>query len=103
MSELTVEMVKGDGGVPLMGGNPVALSWDEYRDLFYEKYRPHVDALRAEIEARGLVGTTADKVCNDHFWRFSDGEEWAFTWRAWGDLMQAIVNKREGYMAYYMD
>ena len=33
---------------------------------------------------------------------FSDKTALGFSWRAWGDLMSAIVGKNEGYMAYYM-
>jgi hypothetical protein len=50
------------------------------------------------IEKNNLIGVCANEFCNDHFFLFNDGMAIAFTWRAWGDLMSAIVNKNEGYM-----
>ena len=101
MDKLAVEMVEGDGGAVVMGGMDPPPSWDEYLAQFSDKLQPHMVALREHIESSGLLGRTADTICNEHFFRFSDGAEVAFTWRAWGDLMQAVVDKREGYLEYY--
>jgi hypothetical protein len=45
---------------------------------------------------------TANQWCYEHFLQFSDSKTISFTRRAWGDFVQAVVGKREGYMAYYM-
>jgi hypothetical protein len=37
----------------------------------------------------------------DHYLEFSDGRTLSFTFRAWGDFAQAVVNQREGYLSYY--
>ena len=83
------------------GGDSTNPTWDEYLDCWKLEVQPHIIAIKDAIVKHGLVGVTADKICNE-IW-FEVGE-YAFscTWRAWGDLMQAIVNKQEGYMAYYM-
>ena len=84
-----------------LGGDTSNPSWEEYLADFKDEYKPHVLLLRKFIEENGMIGWTgqdADDLC----FKFSDGQVWGFTWRAWGDLMQAIVDKREGYMAYYM-
>jgi hypothetical protein len=86
----------------MIGGNSRNLTWDEYLNQFKEDYQPHVLIIWKSIEENSLIGETGQSFANDHSFQFSDGEIWTFTWRAWGDLMQAIVNKREGYIAYYM-
>ena len=88
----------------LLGGNPNNPTWEEYLDQYVDDFRPNMLALKEHIETSGLLGMTGEEMQNqgEGAYRFSDGREIAFTWRAWGDLMQAIVNKREGYMAYYM-
>lgn len=86
----------------IIGGTDPAESWEEYHGNFKDEYKPHVELIRSAIEALGWVGDTAEKRANDTSFHFSDGEVWDFTWRAWGDLMSAIVDKKEGYMKYYM-
>ena len=85
----------------LWGGDSSNPSWEEYLNDWKEEYKPHVLLVRKSIEENGLIGETG-QFQDDLAFKFSDGEIWGFTWRAWGDLMQAIVDKREGYMAYYM-
>lgn len=84
-----------------LGGDSNNPSWEAYVSDFKEEYQDHVRLLRKCIEDNGLVGITGQDA-DDMYFRFSDGETWGFTWRAWGDLMQSIVDKREGYMTYYM-
>jgi hypothetical protein len=79
-----------------MKRNPV---WNEYVQCM-SGYPIEMLLIRKAIEEAGLVGTTADKVEND-IWFLIDDKAIAFSWKAWGDLMQAIVGKREGYMRYY--
>lgn len=86
---------------PIFGGDSSNPSWEEYLAEYNDEYKPHVLLLRKCIEENGLIGETG-QFADDLAFKFSDGQIWGFTWRAWGDLMQAIVNKREGYMAYYM-
>ena len=104
---LSLEILKyydpkeGDNYIPFMGGDSRNPSWDEYLADFKDEYKPHVLLLKKGIQENGMIGYTGQDA-NEIVFKFSDGEMWGFTWRAWGDLMQAIVNKREGYMAYYM-
>lgn len=86
----------------LIGGDDANPTWEEYLEPYAPEGRARMEAVRRAIEAAGLVGTCADEWCNEHCFAFPDGVRVYFTWRAWGDLMQAIVGKREGYMAYYM-
>lgn len=85
----------------LLGGDASNPVWNEYVQQFREPYRDDLRAIRAAIERAGLVGCTAEDVAND-IWFQVGTHAWSFSWRAWGDLMQAIVGKREGYMRYYM-
>ena len=85
-----------------MGGDDTNPTWEEYLGQWKEELQPRFTAIRGAIEDAGLVGVTAGEWCNGHYFSFADGVTMGFSWRAWGDLMQAIVGKREGYMAYYM-
>ena len=86
-----------------MGGDSSDPTWKEYLDGFKLKYRPYIRGIRKALEEAGMVGTLAGDHCNDTWFQSCDGNfAISFTWRAWGDLMQAIVGKREGYMRYYM-
>ncbi len=57
--------------------------------------------MKKTIQENGLLGYTGQDA-EQYTFKFSDGVVIGFTWRGWGDLMQAIVDKREGYIAYYM-
>lgn len=105
MKKLTVEIVmdqKDQDMITLLGGNDRNPTWDEYISDFKPEYHKKMNLIKECIKKSDWYLKTADKFCNDNHFRFSDGTEIAFTWRAWGDLMQAIVGKREGYMTYYM-
>jgi hypothetical protein len=104
---MKVEIKQGDPGVGenvtiLFGGDPTRPNWEGYLDGFVDEFHPRLVAIRAVVESAGLVGRLASNFCNGHYFQFEDGRVVAFTWRAWGDLMQAIVGKNEGYMRYYM-
>lgn len=86
----------------MLGGDPTNPNWSEYLDNIKDEFRPHFLLIRDAIERLGWVGETAESHANSVWFTFSDGVSVGFTWRGWGDLMQAIVGKREGYMAYYM-
>jgi len=102
--EVTATIMPGLGreAEPILGGDMSNPTWDEYLAGFKEEWQPHIKAVRKAIEEANYVGITAENFCNDHWFKFSDGKALSFSWRAWGDLMQAIVGKREGYMTYYM-
>ena len=86
-----------------MGGDRDNPTWKEYLDSFRLKYRAYIRGIRKALEDGGMVGGLAGQWCNDTWFKSADGKFGVtFTWRAWGDLMQAIVDKREGYMCYYM-
>jgi hypothetical protein len=85
----------------MSGGDNRNLSWDEYLDDYRDEYKKYILLLKNSIEENNLIGYTGEDI-NGWVFKFSDNNIWGFTWRGWGDLMQAIVNKREGYMTYYM-
>lgn len=87
---------------PIMGGDPRNPTWEEYVDQYLEEFQPHIELMKDGITKLGWVGETGGNKANDTFFVFSDGTSIGLTWRAWGDFMQAIVGKQEGYMAYYM-
>ena len=111
MSELVCEEVREDDApereiddetnFSLWGGFEPAPSWDEYVAEFGDSLAPQLEAARTWLMARGEPYPSASEWCNDHFLRFSDGITISFTWRAWGDFVQAVVGKREGYVTYY--
>lgn len=86
----------------ISGGIIPAPDWEEYLDMYQDEIKPHFLLIRKAIEELGWVGEKADAKANDWCFVFSDGIALGFTWRAWGDMMSAIVGKNEGYMAYYM-
>lgn len=86
---------------PFMGGDDNNPTWEQYLDMFKEEYKGHVLLIRQIIIDNELVGETG-QFADDLVFKFSDGQCWGYTWRAWGDLMQAIVDKQEGYIKYYM-
>ena len=85
----------------IVGGDPSNPSWQEYLESYKEEYHPHILLLKRSIEENGLLGYTGQKA-DDFTFQFSDGQTWAFTWRGWADLMSAIVDKKEGYIKYYI-
>lgn len=86
----------------ISGGNSKCPTWEEYKNDFKEYFWPHLELLKHAITEQGWIGETAEKIANYYCFKFSTGEVIGFTWRAWGDLMQAIINKKEGYMTYYI-
>jgi hypothetical protein len=98
--EIEVE-VEDDHHYIITGGDSSNPTWDEYLEQFNDEVLPRILAIRKIIEDYKMVGELASSFCNNHHFEFEDGLTVGFTWRAWGDLMQAIVGKREGFMAYY--
>lgn len=93
---------KDDHCIPIIGGNSANPSWEQYLSSFKEEFRPHILLVRKAIEESRWVGETGESMANRYCFHFSDGVMFGFSWRAWGDLMQAIVDKNEGYIKYYM-
>lgn len=88
--------------IPVLGGDPSNPSWEQYRSSWND---PEIaDALKDCIVENGLMGWCGDQIQNANMlFQLPDGKNLGFSYRAWGDLMQAIVNKKEGYMKYYME
>ena len=95
------EEYKNKNYISISGGDNRNLFWNDYLDDFREEYKKYILLIKKVIEENDLVGITG-KEQNGWIFKFSDDVIWGFTWRGWGDLMQSIVNKKEGYMAYYM-
>lgn len=92
-----------DNCTAIMGGDDSNPTWQEYSDSVKDEYKQHFELIKKAIEDNGWIGMTGERQQNENIsFKFSDGIHYRFTWRAWGDLMQAIVGKREGYMKYYM-
>lgn len=87
--------------IPLLGGREDNPTWEEYLSEIKNEYIPHFEVMKEKIEKENLIGSTGQEM-NDVGFLFSDGKGICFSWRGWGDFMQAIIGKREGYMAYYM-
>lgn len=110
MKELTVKMVvptdeimEGKTYQHILGGrdleNPP--NWEGFLNYYKENVHQYFEVLKQFVIDHGYVGSTGEQM-DDHVFEFSDGVVYGFSWRAWGDFMQAVVGKREGYMAYYM-
>ena len=99
---IKAHIVRDDGSIdycPIMGGNPSPERWRRYRSAYYEPER--ITACKNAIIDAGLVGQCAMQVGNVVF-KFSDNAKpWGLSFRAWGDLMDAIIGDKRGYMAYY--
>lgn len=100
--ELTVTTNQPEDYEPIFGGMEESPDWGEYLSGYKDEFKPHLSLIKKAIEELGWVGETAESKANDTFFSFSDGSAIGFSWRAWGDLMSAIVGKNEGYMAYYI-
>lgn len=113
--EITVEWIAYDdaGGredIGTMGGWVEGEPWDEYLAKVHKEVRPHYEALRRAIVARGLrEGGDWHQTAEDGVPLFSDGTVATFSYRGWGDLLAAIWNSEPGapaggygYMDFYM-
>jgi len=89
----------------IMGGDSSNPTWEEYLKDAGKEWIEHFELIKEAImnpENNMYKITGEEKQDRGISFKFSDGNHWGFSWRAWGDLMQAIVGKREGYMTYYM-
>jgi hypothetical protein len=83
-------------------------TWNDYITSIVEKWVPHYEALRAEIQRIGLRrGADWHQSAPDGVPVFDDGALATFSFRGWGDLMAATWadtdGRRYGYMDFYMD
>ncbi len=109
MTDLTVQLRSSHGREDpkdissIWGGNFLdGGTWEELLECYHDDFHPHLEALKQFVVDQDLIGTTGEDQ-NDWWFKFSDGKKVGFTWRAWGDFMQALVGKKEGYMKYYME
>ena len=84
------------------GGLPMNPTWDEYIDMFRDEHKKYYILLKDAVTEWDWIGKTGGEICNEYSFLFSDGVLLSFTWRAWGDFMQSVIGKKEGYMEYYM-
>lgn len=81
--------------------------WNDYIKIWKPEVRPYLEAIRADVVARG-IRLTGEQHQNDASGvpLFSDGKVATFSFRGWGDLMAAIWSEVEdhdyGYMDFYM-
>lgn len=100
--ELTVTNRYPEYYESIMGGINNPPSWKEYISDYPKELRPKFLLIKDAIKKLGWIGKTGEEISNNYCFIFSDGVSIGFSWRAWGDLMSALINKREGYMKYYM-
>jgi hypothetical protein len=103
--EILYNVEKDESYHSIMGGDNSNPTWEEYMANAGDEYKHHLELIKEAIlnpdnELYKITGE--EKQERGISFKFSDGQHWGFSWRAWGDLMQAIVGKREGYMKYYM-
>jgi len=105
MLPLTLEVTELADDPPneiiIYGGDTNNPSWEEYYQDVEDEYKPHMLLIKEWVLEQDKIPTGED--LNEKYFVFSDGVIFGFSWRGWGDLAQAIVNKKEGYMRYYMD
>lgn len=114
MSELTVNLIVSENITPeekrelteagkyltIFGGDRSNPTWDEYLENADADVRPYFLIIKEWV--LGLPTLPCGDELNIFHFKFSDGMHIGFTWRAWGDFVQAVVGKHEGYMKYYM-
>lgn len=86
-----------------LGSIDPAPSWEEYLKGFKKEYQPYILAIREAVKDADLLGIPANRIADTIWFECSDGIAIAFSWRAWGDLIQSIRNKQEGYMVFYYE
>jgi hypothetical protein len=100
---IKAKIIKDDDSIeyqPILGGDPVPKRWRKYLRLWHS--RDHIIAVKNAIIDGDLVGVEAWKISDEILFEFSDGSKpWGFSMRAWGDLMDAIIGEKRGYMYYY--
>lgn len=90
-----------DKHITIPGGDPNNPMWAEYVDSFPRAVQPYIYQIRKHTEENRLLEKSG-KDMNNVIYEFIDGVTISFSWRAWGDFIQAIHNKREGYCKYDM-
>jgi hypothetical protein len=83
------------------GGDSSNPIWGEYIETYPITIQPYVIEIRKVVEQNNWY-TKTGKDMNNTVFEFIDGVTFAFSWRAWGDLIQAIGYQREGYLNHYM-
>ena len=81
------------------GGDLSQPTWETYLSRLTEDEQQVVTAIKEAHERDGLDVYGDDM--NEGGFLLSDGRFFQCSWRAWGDLRQAFVNKQEGYLRYY--
>lgn len=84
----------------IKGGRKRPPNWTEYIYYLEENIRPHLILIRKVIEEKNWVGKSGEEIANYWNFFFNDGQVLGFSLNGWGDLMQSIVGKREGFRKY---
>lgn len=83
------------------GGDLSKPIWSEYIESYPKTIQPYVLEIRKVIEHNNWHSKTGEDM-NMTLFEFLDGVTFVFTWRAWGDLIQALHYQREGFYKHYM-
>lgn len=80
--------------------SPDSNPWEELLSEYTDEYKPHMELIKKWVllQDATVFGEDMNELC----FSFSDGSFFDFSFRAWGAVMDAIIGKKEGYMAYYM-
>jgi len=85
-----------------LGGFEPSPNWAEYVLQYDEDLWPYLEAARQW--ALGLEAWPgASDFAGENYLAFSDGGSIVFSWRAFGDFLQAVAGRREGYLEYYLN
>jgi len=84
----------------IKGGSNLTPNWSEYVYFLQKDLRPHLILIRKVIEEKNWVGKSGEEIANYWNFFFNDGQVLGFSLNGWGDLMQSIVGKREGFRKY---
>lgn len=78
--------------------------WADYIETWSNPATPYLEALRADIIAKGIRYTGEQhQYTDDGVPLFDDGHVATFSYRGWGDLMAAIWSTEEDKDYSYMD
>lgn len=84
-----------------LGGFDPAPDWEEYLAQYDGQLHPYLEVAKIwALSLREWPG--ASDFAAENFLEFSDGVGMVFSWRSFGDFLQAVAGKREGYLEYYI-
>lgn len=110
MTELTVKIAIKDDSYDnrntIGDGDASSPNWEKYLQGWNEGFHLHLELLKKWVFQQNVI-PCSDEICNNYYFKFSDGESVGFSWRAWGNFTQAVDHSKPsddeplGYMRYF--